>query len=86
MKIKLNDDYAITTDTYCYILNKILINKKTGETYLQAIAFYNSLESLIISLLEREIRSSELDNLNQLNETVKAYANHIVEVINNENK
>ncbi len=28
MKLKINDNYIITSDTHCYILNKILFNKK----------------------------------------------------------
>ena len=31
MKLKINDNYIITSDTHCYILNKILFNKKTNE-------------------------------------------------------
>lgn len=28
MEINLNDKYVITSDTYCYVLNKKMVNKK----------------------------------------------------------
>lgn len=66
MKLKINNDYTITSDTHCYILNKNLINKKNNEPYLQAITFYNTLEDLILGLINREVRQCDLSDVNKI--------------------
>lgn len=66
MKLKLNNDYTITSDASCYMLNKNLINKKTNEEYLQPIGFYNSLDSLILGLINREIRQCDLSDVDKI--------------------
>lgn len=37
MKINLNDKYVITSDSYRYVLNKKMVNKKTNEEYLSTV-------------------------------------------------
>lgn len=81
MKIKLNDSFTITSDVNCYILNRNLINKKNNTSYLQPVAFYNSLDSLIKRLIEREIRTVKIDDLQALKEHVEDMTKNIIDVI-----
>lgn len=66
MKLKINNDYTITSDTHCYILNKNLINKKNNEPYLQAITFHNTLKDLILELINREVRQCGLSDVDKI--------------------
>lgn len=43
MKLKINDNYIITSDTHCYILNKILFNKKQTKNIYNQLVFINHL-------------------------------------------
>lgn len=78
MKLKINDNYIITSDTHCYILNKILFNKKTNEEYLQPIGFYKSLDDLILGLINREIRTHDLECINEIISHISAIKDEIL--------
>lgn len=87
MKLKINDNYIITSDTHCYILNKILFNKKTNEEYLQPISFYKSLDDLILGLINREIRTHDLECINEIISYISAIKDEILsEVRKHENQ
>lgn len=87
MKLKLNDKYAITSDTNCYMLNNILVNKKTNEEYLQPFAFYNTLASLILGLINREIRQCDLRDVDKIIAHINVVKDEILkEVSKHENK
>lgn len=78
MKLKLNNNYTITSDTNCYILNKNLLNKKTNGEYLQPICFYNTLDSLIVGLINRGVRSHDLESLNIIIAYIDTIRNEIL--------
>lgn len=78
MEINLNDKYVITSDTYCYVLNKKMVNKKTNEEYLSAVGYYGNLEQLIDSLINREVRESEATSIQGVLEVIENAKNDIV--------
>ena len=83
MKLKINDNYIITSDTHCYILNK----KKTNEEYLQPISFYKSLDDLTLGLINREIRTHDLECVNEIISHISAIKDEILsEVRKHENQ
>lgn len=87
MKLKINNDYTITSDTHCYILNKNLINKKNNEPYLQAITFHNTLKDLILELINREVRQCDLSDVNKIIAYITSLKDEILkEISKHENK
>lgn len=78
MEINLNDKYVITSDTYCYVLNKKMVNKKTNEEYLSAVGYYGNLEHLVDSLINREIRESEINSIQGVLEIIENAKSDIV--------
>lgn len=87
MKLKINNDYTITSDTYCYILNKNLINKTNNEPYLQAMTFHNTLEDLILGLINREVRQCDLNDVDKIIAHINVLKDEILkEVSKHENK
>ena len=78
MEINLNDKYVITSDTYCYVLNKKMVNKKTNEEYLSAAGYYGDLEHLVDSLINREVRESEVTSIQGVLEVIENAKNDIV--------
>ena len=78
MEINLNDKYVITSDAYCYVLNKKMVNKKTNEEYLSAVGYYGNLEQLIDSLINREVRESEATSIQGVLEVIENAKNDIV--------
>lgn len=78
MEINLNDKYVITSDTYCYVLNKKMVNKKTKEEYLSAVGYYGDLEHLVDSLINKEIRESEVNSIQGILKVIEKAKNDIV--------
>ena len=87
MYVRLNNDYVITTDRYQYILNKDTKRKdKNGNNILSSEGYYASLDHLIKTLLEREIRTKDVDNLKELRKDINEYVNDIVTTLDRNNK
>lgn len=78
MEINLNDKYVITSDTYCYVLNKKMVNKNTNEEYLSAVGYYGDLKHLVDSLINREIRELEINSIQGVLEVIENAKNDIV--------
>lgn len=78
MELKLNDSYVITTDQYNYTLNKILTNKKNGEEYLSPVGYYSNLNNLIDSLINKEIRESDVKSISGVLEVIEDVRKDIV--------
>lgn len=78
MEINLNDKYVITSDAYCYVLNKKMVNKKTNEEYLSAVGYYGDLKHLVDSLINREVRESEATSIQGVLEVIENAKNDIV--------
>lgn len=78
MELKLNDSYVITTDQYNYTLNKILVNKKNGEEYLSPVGYYSNLNNLIDSLINKEVRESDVRSISDVLEVIEDVRKDIV--------
>ena len=62
MFLKVNDTYAIESNTTGWAISKYTVEPKRGN-YWKQIAWYSSLENATNGLLHREIRCLEADNL-----------------------
>ena len=78
MELKLNDSYVITTDQYNYTLNKIFINKKNGEEYFSPVGYYSNLNNLIDSLINKEVRESDVKSISGVLEVIEDVRKDIV--------
>lgn len=76
LKIQLTDKYQVTADQYNYILQEKVISEK-GEPYEKNIAYYGNLEHLVKGLLEREIKSSAVDRIEELEERFNFVVNEL---------
>jgi len=87
MYVRLNNDYVITSDRYQYILNRDTKRKdKHGNNIISSEGYYASLDHLIKTLLEREIRTKDVDNLKELRKDINGYVNDIVTTLDRNNK
>ncbi len=66
MELELNEKYHLTSDEHNYTLQKITYTKKTGEKRYAAIGHYKNLEHLVNGLTEHSVKTSELDNIEDL--------------------
>ncbi|MBO1513243.1 hypothetical protein [Metabacillus bambusae] len=74
MNIKIGDSYLITSDSMNVTLNQRYEKKKdgagTGEFDYKPIGYFSSLVHACNSLLDREIRISDAENLSELVKTI----------------
>lgn len=89
MKIDINKDYCITGDSMQWVLNSKRVSdgeKTKGQEIVYPIGFFGSLNQCLNSLVDRELRMSEVESfrdlinvLNRVNEeiltacTIKGY-------------
>lgn len=72
MKLKIDDNYQITSDSLQYMLQeKKVVNEskyenKIGTEYYESIAFYGRIESCLKQYKELMIRKSDVDTVAQL--------------------
>lgn len=55
-----------------------MVNKKTNEEYLSAVGYYGNLEHLVDSLINREIRESEINSIQGVLEIIENAKSDIV--------
>lgn len=85
MRIELENDYVITSDSYNYVLNKKTISdgeKTKGEEILKPIAYHTTLHMVLKSYTDKVLLSSQATTLKELkNEltTIKDYIKSILE-------
>ena len=83
MFLKINDSYAIESDSNCWAVSKLTIEPKAGKFWKQ-IAWYQTLENAANGLLQREIRYLEVDTLNAAIKGVSGLARELVEALSPE--
>lgn len=81
LKIHLTDKYQITADSFQYILQEKSISESRND-YEKNIAYYGTLEQLVKGLLEREIKSSAVEQIAQLSVRVNRLARKMASSIN----
>jgi len=79
VNIDLNDKWHITTDRYNYILQR-KCRRKTGKIYYTDEAYFNTIEEMIDSLLDKEIREAEAKSLRALKKEVEGIRNEILDI------
>lgn len=78
--IKLNKDYAISSDDLNLTLHKCMVvtsekSKKLGEEYFPVIGYYSTLEGLLKGLIQKQINLEikKQDTLEEISESVEKY-------------
>ena len=83
MFLKINDDYAIESDSMSWAVSKHAIEPKKGDHWKQ-IAWYSTLENAANGLLQRQIRCLEVDTLNEAIKGVEGLARDLSEALSPE--
>ena len=77
--IKINDEWAVTSDENQFILNKICVSaSKTkryeeGEIYYSRVGFYHSIEALMKEIINKFIKLSDWTDFKQIITLMKEY-------------
>lgn len=91
MELDLNEKYRVVTDEYNFILQekRIIGSKKpatrspdacnVGKVKYINLGYYSNLSSLVYGLITREIRISEVDEINEIEILVKRCTQEIVD-------
>ncbi|HAV5392305.1 TPA: hypothetical protein JI093_12410 [Acinetobacter baumannii] len=91
MELDLNEKYRVVTDEYNFILQekRIIGSKKpatrspdacnVGKVKYTNLGYYSNLSSLVHGLITREIRISEVDEINEIEMLVKRCTQKIVD-------
>ncbi|MCL6184132.1 DUF5405 family protein [Acinetobacter baumannii] len=91
MELDLNEKYRVVTDEYNFILQekRIIGSKKpatrspdacnVGKVKYTNLGYYSNLSSLVHGLITREIRISEVDEINEIEMLVKRCTQEIVD-------
>ncbi len=77
MFLKINDAYAIESNSTGWAVSKYTVEPKRGK-YWKQIAWYSTLESATNGLLQREIRCLEVDNLKDAIKAVEGCATELI--------
>ena len=83
MFLKINDNYAIESNSNCWAVSKWTIESKKGKHWKQ-IAWYQTLENAANGLLQREIRCLEVDTLNNAIKGVQGLSRELTEALSPE--
>lgn len=73
LSIELGDKYIVTSNQYTYVLverKTIKTGVKAGQEQLNTVGYFQSLGSMAKSLINKEIRESDLTSLQQIQERV----------------
>lgn len=78
--------YAITTDEYNIILNKLGINAK-GDITMQGIGYYSNISTLIRGLLSKQLilEGSVLTDLQSIEDKMEEFAQKICKTLEHTN-
>ncbi|ERK16787.1 hypothetical protein L580_0366 [Serratia fonticola AU-P3(3)] len=87
MKIRIDKNWVITSDTFQFILNRrktVKTGKEVGKEWLDAIGYYPTIPQLVSGLIHQGIRDSDATTLAELASEVErigllcqaAFANH----------
>lgn len=82
MDIKLSEEFRVTSDSRQYILQKITGGyDKDGNEVRTNVSYHGTIASLVNKLLERQVKTSELNNLIDIKESMVIYAINITEAL-----
>ncbi len=87
MELKLNEYYRVTSDSRQYILQRFTGNyNEDGNEIRTNIGYYGTIKQLVRSLIEKEIKTSKISDLealvkyvNDLSDTYESYLEFYIE-------
>lgn len=80
MNIELNDKYRVTADSRQFNLQKFTGRyDDEGNEVRQTIGHYALMENLVKAIIEKEIKTSKLDDLQQITVHIEKLRDEIVE-------
>ncbi len=71
MKVDINDEYRISSDSYNIILSRktyIKSGKTKGKEEITCIGFYSELKYALIALVKYDLRAKNLEGLKAIND------------------
>ena len=83
MFLKINNYYAIESNSMGWAVSKYTVEPKKGD-YWKQIAWYSTLENAANGLLQRQIRCLEVDSLNEAIKGVEGLARGLNEALSPE--
>lgn len=84
MKIKLSDDYQLTSDRYQYIIQEKKVVKKgktQGTEYWDNIGYYNTLQGALDSYVNMRVRISDKNTLTELLAYLKEIKKEVIALV-----
>lgn len=69
MKIKLSEDYQLTSDRYQYIIQErkvVKAGKTKGKEYWENIGYYKKLQTALECYIDMRVRTSDKNSLTEL--------------------
>lgn len=61
--INIGKDYAITSDAYNIVVNRIVVNQKTKASVLRAVGYFATMKNALDWLVDNEVKATELKDL-----------------------
>ena len=80
MFLKINNNYAIESNSNCWAVSKWTAGSEKDECWKQ-IAWYQTLENAANGLLQREIRCLEVDTINDAIKGVQGLSRELTEAL-----
>lgn len=82
MMIQLNDDFRLTSDEYCYIVQqrKISTKRNTGEQYENWVDkwFFPTIEQAVSKIVDYEVKVSDAEGVNKVLKAIESSKKAIV--------
>lgn len=78
MRIEIGDKYLVTADQYNYILQERKVakeGKNVGSEYLQTVGYFTRISQLVTTLIQLEVRQSDIASLSEMDAIIKAVGN-----------
>lgn len=82
MMIQLNEDFRLTSDEYCYIVQqrKISTKRDTGEQYENWVDkwFFPNIEQAVSKIVDYEVRVSDAEGVDKVLKAIESSKKAIV--------
>jgi hypothetical protein len=72
MKIKLDEKHFLNSDQFCYWITCEVEGKKRSDYVKRVSGYHSTIDKTLRSYIDRNIRSSEAQTLEELTETIEA--------------
>lgn len=85
MKIEIGNKWVISSDKYQFILQEKGIakeGKNAGQEVLKAATFHSQMDSLIRSLIMKEVRAADINSLQEMDAKIDRVCMELSKVFN----